>query len=233
MCEASHIAFQYRRSGRSHAYIGDWHTHPDAICGGLSGTDRRVIRRLIKLAKPALSVHCWLCTSARQHIGGGNLEGHVETELAWRPHLSFDSGNRHAWVNIDGGPTWRRASSRQFGTRIAFSLWKANVCKFVVEITTPERSRSSGWYEAPRMQRETVGDRTRRRWLGRGSRGQDAAGARAKQLLWGSEWPHVAAAHAYAPSYAQTLGWLEELVPDEDARGRILGETPAALYRFR
>lgn len=54
-----------------------------------------------------------------------------------------------------------------------------------------------------------------------------------KQLLWGSEWPHLAAAHAYAPSYAQTLEWLEELVPDEDARGRILGETPAALYRFR
>lgn len=46
-----------------------------------------------------------------------------------------------------------------------------------------------------------------------------------KQLLWGSEWPHVAAAHAYAPSYAQTLDWPEELVPDE-------GETPAALYRF-
>lgn len=54
-----------------------------------------------------------------------------------------------------------------------------------------------------------------------------------KQLLWGSEWPHVAAAHAYAPSYAQTLEWLADLVPDEDARGRILGETPAALYRFR
>jgi predicted TIM-barrel fold metal-dependent hydrolase len=53
-----------------------------------------------------------------------------------------------------------------------------------------------------------------------------------KQLLWGSEWPHVAAAHAYAPSYAQTLEWLEELVPDEDARGRILRETPAALYRL-
>ncbi|WP_426411818.1 amidohydrolase family protein [Bradyrhizobium ganzhouense] len=53
-----------------------------------------------------------------------------------------------------------------------------------------------------------------------------------KQLLWGSEWPHVAAAHAYAPSYAQTLEWLEELVPDENARARILGETPAALYRL-
>lgn len=53
-----------------------------------------------------------------------------------------------------------------------------------------------------------------------------------KQLLWGSEWPHVAAAHAYAPSYVQTFEWLEELVPDEHARGRILGETPAALYRL-
>lgn len=41
-----------------------------------------------------------------------------------------------------------------------------------------------------------------------------------RQLLWGSEWPRVAAAHAYAPSYAQTLEWLAELVPDEGARGR-------------
>ncbi|WP_076865924.1 amidohydrolase family protein [Bradyrhizobium mercantei] len=54
-----------------------------------------------------------------------------------------------------------------------------------------------------------------------------------EQLLWGSEWPHVTAAHAYAPSYTETLAWLEELVPDADARGRILGETPAALYGFR
>ncbi|WP_342723631.1 amidohydrolase family protein [Bradyrhizobium sp. B097] len=54
-----------------------------------------------------------------------------------------------------------------------------------------------------------------------------------EQLLWGSQWPHVTAAHAYAPTYAQTLDWLEELVPDDDARGRILSATPAALYGFR
>ncbi|MCA6112854.1 amidohydrolase family protein [Bradyrhizobium cenepequi] len=54
-----------------------------------------------------------------------------------------------------------------------------------------------------------------------------------EQLIWGSEWPHVTTAHAYAPSYAQTLEWLEKLVPDEDARGQILGETSAALYGFR
>ncbi|WOH80308.1 amidohydrolase family protein [Bradyrhizobium sp. BEA-2-5] len=54
-----------------------------------------------------------------------------------------------------------------------------------------------------------------------------------EQLLWGSEWPHMMAAHAYAPPYAQTLEWLEQLVPDVDARRRILCETPAALYGFR
>ncbi|MCC8964772.1 amidohydrolase family protein [Bradyrhizobium sp. Pear76] len=53
------------------------------------------------------------------------------------------------------------------------------------------------------------------------------------QLLWGSEWPNVTTAHAYAPSYAETLAWLGELVPDDDTRGRILSETPAALYGFR
>ncbi|WP_108523297.1 amidohydrolase family protein [Bradyrhizobium algeriense] len=53
-----------------------------------------------------------------------------------------------------------------------------------------------------------------------------------KQLLCGSEWPHVTVAHAYAPSYVETLEWLEGLVTDEDARERILGETSAALYGF-
>ncbi|MGY4230334.1 putative TIM-barrel fold metal-dependent hydrolase [Bradyrhizobium sp. USDA 4503] len=58
-------------------------------------------------------------------------------------------------------------------------------------------------------------------------------GSGGSQLLWGSEWPHVTAAQAYAPSYAETLAWLEELIPDADARGRILSETPAALYGIR
>lgn len=40
---------------------------------------------------------------------------------------------------------------------------------------------------------------------------------RPKPLLWGSEWPHMMATHAHAPSYAQTLHWLEGLVPDEGA----------------
>lgn len=80
---------------------------------------------------------------------------------------------------------------------------------------------------------EAVGDRTRPRWPGWAAAARILQELGPKQLLWGSEWPHVAAAHAYAPSHAQTLEWLEELVPDEDARRRILGETPAALYRFR
>ncbi|WP_083742113.1 Mov34/MPN/PAD-1 family protein [Bradyrhizobium mercantei] len=46
--EASQIALHYHRSGRSHVYIGDWHTHPEARSGDLSGTDRRSIRRVIK-----------------------------------------------------------------------------------------------------------------------------------------------------------------------------------------
>ncbi|MGX1350630.1 putative TIM-barrel fold metal-dependent hydrolase [Bradyrhizobium elkanii] len=67
----------------------------------------------------------------------------------------------------------------------------------------------------------------------RAAAGRLLEGLGPKQLLWGSEWPNVTAAHAYAPRYAQTLDWLEELIPDEHARGRILNETPAALYGFR
>jgi integrative and conjugative element protein (TIGR02256 family) len=46
--EAAQIAVLYHRSGRSHVYIGDWHSHPEASSGDLSGTDRRSIRRVIK-----------------------------------------------------------------------------------------------------------------------------------------------------------------------------------------
>ncbi|WP_377830506.1 Mov34/MPN/PAD-1 family protein [Bradyrhizobium lupini] len=45
--EASQIAVHYHRSGGSHVYIGDWHTHPEARSGDLSWTDRRSIRRVI------------------------------------------------------------------------------------------------------------------------------------------------------------------------------------------
>lgn len=59
--EASQIALHYERSGRSEVYIGDWHTHPDASSGDLSGTDRRSIRRVIKsrearLPRPLMTV---------------------------------------------------------------------------------------------------------------------------------------------------------------------------------
>lgn len=45
--EAAQIAIEYERSGRSHIYIGDWHTHPDASSGHLSGTDKRSLRRVL------------------------------------------------------------------------------------------------------------------------------------------------------------------------------------------
>ncbi|WP_198026539.1 Mov34/MPN/PAD-1 family protein [Bradyrhizobium sp. ARR65] len=54
--EASQIALHYKQSGRSHVYIGDWHTHPDATFGDLSGTDRQVTRQLIK-SREARTVH--------------------------------------------------------------------------------------------------------------------------------------------------------------------------------
>jgi integrative and conjugative element protein (TIGR02256 family) len=52
--EASQIALHYERSGRSEVYIGDWHSHPDASSGDLSGTDRRSIRRVIKFREARL-----------------------------------------------------------------------------------------------------------------------------------------------------------------------------------
>jgi integrative and conjugative element protein (TIGR02256 family) len=41
------IAGRYESSGRRETYLGDWHTHPNAVRGALSLTDRGVLRRII------------------------------------------------------------------------------------------------------------------------------------------------------------------------------------------
>ncbi len=42
------IAIHYKASGGRETYLGDWHSHPNATCGGLSRTDRCVLRHIIK-----------------------------------------------------------------------------------------------------------------------------------------------------------------------------------------
>src|SRR5689334_17122746 len=42
--QVEQIARHYSASGRRETYIGDWHTHPAANTGGLSRTDRGVLR---------------------------------------------------------------------------------------------------------------------------------------------------------------------------------------------
>ncbi len=41
------IARHYKYSGRRETYLGDWHTHPDITVAKLSGTDKRVLRKII------------------------------------------------------------------------------------------------------------------------------------------------------------------------------------------
>ena len=50
------------------------------------------------------------------------------------------------------------------------------------------------------------------------------------QLVWASDWPWTQ--HSEGLTYARTLEWLSEWVPDEATRARILGATPRALFRF-
>ncbi|MET4775227.1 integrative and conjugative element protein (TIGR02256 family) [Bradyrhizobium elkanii] len=45
--EAARVASEYERSERTHVYIGDWHTHPNASSGRLSGTDKRSLRTVL------------------------------------------------------------------------------------------------------------------------------------------------------------------------------------------
>jgi predicted TIM-barrel fold metal-dependent hydrolase len=56
----------------------------------------------------------------------------------------------------------------------------------------------------------------------------DRGGAR--QLVWASDWPWTQ--HSEGLTYAKTLRWLEEWVPDPSDRARILDATPRALFGF-
>lgn len=49
--QLAQIAKHYEASGRRESYLGDWHSHPGAQHGGISGVDRGVLRRVI--AAPA------------------------------------------------------------------------------------------------------------------------------------------------------------------------------------
>jgi integrative and conjugative element protein (TIGR02256 family) len=42
------ISRHYCASGRREGYLGDWHSHPGAANGELSGTDRAVLSRIIR-----------------------------------------------------------------------------------------------------------------------------------------------------------------------------------------
>lgn len=51
-----------------------------------------------------------------------------------------------------------------------------------------------------------------------------------ERLLWGSDWPWTN--HESANSYLGCMDRLREWVPDEEARRRILEDTPARLFGF-
>ena len=52
-----------------------------------------------------------------------------------------------------------------------------------------------------------------------------------ERLVWGSDWPHTQ--HQDLVDFSRSRALLDEWVPDALQRGRILVDTPAALFRFR
>ena|ERR1700733_7074919 len=89
--EADKIASHYNRSGRSHVYIGDWHTHPDATSGNLSGTDRRSIRRVIEFreARTAHPLMLVLFGQPKQWESAIWVSA-LQPRWAWRSRLSVE-----------------------------------------------------------------------------------------------------------------------------------------------
>ncbi len=52
------------------------------------------------------------------------------------------------------------------------------------------------------------------------------------RLMWASDWPHTDTGLDRKTTYATTLRWLTEWVPDPAARDQILVDTPTKLYGF-
>lgn len=63
------IAEHYAASGRKETYLGDWHSHPNAVDGQLSWRDRTVLRRIIQSASAR-------CPAPIMLIVWGNPERH-------------------------------------------------------------------------------------------------------------------------------------------------------------
>lgn len=52
------------------------------------------------------------------------------------------------------------------------------------------------------------------------------------RLMWASDWPHTDTGLDRTTTYAKTLKWFEEWMPDEATRRAILVDTPSKLYGF-
>ncbi|WP_157863269.1 Mov34/MPN/PAD-1 family protein [Bradyrhizobium tropiciagri] len=94
--EAAQIADHYYQSARSQVYIGDWHTHPDASSGELSGTDRRAIRRVInypeaRVAYPLMMVLFGGPEEWKSTIWAAELK----PRWPWGSRLSIDAAKLH------------------------------------------------------------------------------------------------------------------------------------------
>ena len=101
--EASQIAVHYRQSGRSHVYIGDWHTHPDATSGDLSGTDRRSIRRVIKSREARVERPLMTVLYGRPGNWGSAIwVAALKPRWAWRSHLSVEPAKLQLFDATEG-----------------------------------------------------------------------------------------------------------------------------------
>jgi integrative and conjugative element protein (TIGR02256 family) len=91
--EAEQIAVEYERSGRAHVYIGDWHTHPDASSGRLSGTDKRALRQVLNSSEARLHETLMLVLFGRRQEWRAGLfiaKLGPTSGWRWRPMLQVE-----------------------------------------------------------------------------------------------------------------------------------------------
>jgi integrative and conjugative element protein (TIGR02256 family) len=91
--EAEQIAADYERSGRAYVYIGDWHTHPDASSGRISGTDKRALRQVLNSPEARLPQALMLVLFGQPQEWQVNIwiaEFAPRSAWWWRPSLLIE-----------------------------------------------------------------------------------------------------------------------------------------------
>lgn len=92
------ISRRYSASGRREGYLGDWHSHPGAANGELSGTDRAVLSRIIRSPRArAPRPLCMVLFGSPDQWQPCTWMGSLSSRVLMRSHLTCERAALHLY----------------------------------------------------------------------------------------------------------------------------------------